>query len=231
MIPEFELITHVLCPYVQRSVIALQEKRIPYRRTDIDLSNKPDWFQQISPLGKVPVLVAEGKGALFESAVICEYLDEVTPGTLHPEDPWRRADHRAWIEFGSGILTEIARMYSGATREAFDKACDTLRVRFRQLDERLDNGPWFAGETFCLIDAVYGPIFRYFDVFDTALDLDIFQNVEKVQLWRGHLRTRESVRQAVTADYPERLLAFVGNRGSYMSSLVAGANHETSNSG
>src|SRR6187455_154498 len=71
------LISHKLCPYVQRAVIALHEKGVPFERIDIDLANKPDWFLKISPLGKVPVLrVAsdEGEVALFESNVICEYI-------------------------------------------------------------------------------------------------------------------------------------------------------------
>ena len=50
---EYTLISHHLCPYVQRSVIALEEKRIPYERVNIDLANKPDWFNDISPSGKV----------------------------------------------------------------------------------------------------------------------------------------------------------------------------------
>lgn len=219
MTSKFELITHVLCPYVQRSVIVLQEKGIPYRRTDIDLANKPDWFRDISPLGKVPVLVV-GKGqSLFESAVICEYLDEVTPGSLHPDDPFERADHRAWIEFGSGLLNGIAQLYNAPTREALTANSAMLRERLLQLDERLDNGPYFSGDRFRIIDAVYGPIFRYFDVLESVMDLS--REAEKVQRWRGHLRSRESVRQAVTVDYPERLLTFIRNRESYMSTLVA----------
>jgi len=78
---ELELLSHHLCPYVQRAVITLLEKDIPHRRTYIDLSNKPDWFRQISPLGKVPLLRV-GDEVLFESAVICEYLDEATPVAL-----------------------------------------------------------------------------------------------------------------------------------------------------
>ena len=51
-----KLISHKLCPYVQRAVIALSEKGIPFGRIDIDLASKPDWFLSISPLGKTPVL-------------------------------------------------------------------------------------------------------------------------------------------------------------------------------
>ena len=115
-----ELISHSLCPYVQRAVITLLEKKIPHDRTYIDLTNKPDWFLQISPLGKVPLLKVSNE-ALFESAVICEYLDEITPGSLHPVNPLEKAKHRSWIEFGSSILNAIAGFYSAETEEAFEQ--------------------------------------------------------------------------------------------------------------
>ena len=97
------LISHPLCPYVQRAVIALSEKRAPYERVDIDLRNKPQWFLDISPLGKTPVLKTGG-AAIFESAVICEYLEDTLAPALHPADPLARAQHRAWIEFASATL-------------------------------------------------------------------------------------------------------------------------------
>ena len=48
------LISHKLCPYVQRAVIALTEKGVAFERIDVDLANKPDWFLKVSPLGKPP---------------------------------------------------------------------------------------------------------------------------------------------------------------------------------
>src|SRR5918999_535141 len=112
MAQKLTLISHKLCPYVQRAVIALNEKGVPFERVDIDLANKPDWFLKISPLGKVPVLVvtgADGKEvALFESNVICEYIEDTQGGAkLHPQDALQRAQHRAWMEFGSTILSEL----------------------------------------------------------------------------------------------------------------------------
>src|SRR5689334_15487891 len=68
------LVSHPLCPYVQRAAIVLLEKGVPFERRDVDLARKPAWFLDISPLGKTPVLLAGGE-AIFESAVICEYLD------------------------------------------------------------------------------------------------------------------------------------------------------------
>ena len=86
------LVSHALCPYVQRAAIALAEKGVPFERRTVDLADKPDWFRAISPLGKVPLLIVRGDDAsetvLFESAVICEYLEETVPGVkLHPSFP------------------------------------------------------------------------------------------------------------------------------------------------
>ena len=50
-----ELVSHALCPFVQRAVIALTEKDVPFTRTNIDLEERPQWFKDISPLGKVPL--------------------------------------------------------------------------------------------------------------------------------------------------------------------------------
>src|SRR6266705_4724385 len=83
MAARLKLISHKLCPYVQRAVIALTEKGVAFERVDIDLANKPDWFLKISPLGKVPVLSVrsdEGEVALFESNVICEYIEDTQAG-------------------------------------------------------------------------------------------------------------------------------------------------------
>lgn len=63
------LVSHYLCPYVQRAAIALGEKGVPFDRNYVDLANKPDWFKAISPLGKTPVLLV-GERPVFESAVI-----------------------------------------------------------------------------------------------------------------------------------------------------------------
>src|SRR5215210_1643881 len=83
--PTLKLISHKLCPYVQRAVISLTEKGVPFECIDVDLANKPDWFLRVSPLGKTPVLLVDGQ-AIFESAAICEYLDETVQPRLHPDD-------------------------------------------------------------------------------------------------------------------------------------------------
>ncbi len=219
------LISHHLCPYVQRAAIAMDEKGVPFERINVDLASKPDWFRRLSPLGKVPLLKVEDQFGsdvtLFESAVILEYLEETMPGPLHPDDPLQRARHRSWIEFGSACLGAIWRFYAAMDGEDLDREARTLGEMFERVERELDGGPWFAGERFSIVDAVYGPIFRYFDTFDEIGDFGILTDKPRVHAWRGRLAQRPSIRRAVDADYPERLKGFLGRRGRALSNRMA----------
>lgn len=215
-----KLISHKLCPYVQRAVIALTEKGVPVERIDIDLANKPDWFLKISPLGKTPVLLV-GDHAIFESAVILEFLEETQAHPLHPADALARAEHRSWIEFGSAVLNDIAGLYSAPDEAAFKAKAVQLEARFVRLEARVVAAPWFDGEIFSLADAVFGPVFRYFDVFDEIGDFGILAGKPKLARWRAALAARPSVKSAVSAGYPSLLRDFLGRRRSYISQLQA----------
>jgi glutathione S-transferase len=213
------LISHHLCPYVQRAVISLTEKKTPFERVDVDLSNKPDWFKAISPLGKTPVLKV-GHAAIFESAVILEYLEETQPSPLHPTDALRRAEHRSWIEFGSAILSDIGGFYVAADEAVFVGKTKALSDKFNVLEQRLGSGPYFDDGRFSLVDAVFGPVFRYFDSFDRIGEFGILTDKSKVTAWRQALAARPSVRNAVAPDYDNRLWNFLLARKSHLSRLM-----------
>ena len=223
MASQLTLIGHKLCPYVQRAAIVLAEKGIRFERQDIDLAHKPDWFLKISPLGKTPVLRVDGE-AIFESAVICEYLDETAAPRLHPEDALQRAWHRSWMEFGSATLNTIGAFYNAPNEEALAARAAELRAKFRQVEAAMGSGPYFAGEQFSMVDAVFGPVLRYFDVFDEIGDFGdfgVFADTPRVNAWRRALAQRESVRNAVRPDYPELLRAFLRQRESALSRRMA----------
>ena len=222
MAAPLKLISHKLCPYVQRAVIALTEKGVTFERIDIDLANKPDWFLGISPLGKTPVLLV-GDVPIFESAVILEYLEETQPKPLHPADALVRAEHRGWIEFGSAVLSDIAGFYAAPDEATFKAKAAQLEGKFARLEARIEAAPWFDGETFALVDAVFGPVFRYFDVFDEIGDFGILSGKPKLARWRKALATRPSVRSAVSTDYPVLLRDFIERRNSWLSGLQAKA--------
>ena len=220
------LVSHPLCPYVQRAAIVLAEKGVLFERRDVDLAQKPDWFRAISPLGKTPVLLVDGT-AVFESAVICEYLDETLLPRLHPADALERARHRSWMEFGSAVLNGIAAFYNAPDAASLSARGDELAARFVQLEAALAHGPYFAGAQFSMVDAVFAPVFRYFDVFEMIGDVCDFKPTPKLQAWRARLAQRPSVLAAVQPDYSERLLDFLRQRGSALSRLMVGAGVQT----
>lgn len=216
----FTLISHHLCPYVQRAAIVLAEKAVAYERKDIDLANKPDWFLKLSPLGKTPVLLVDDQ-PVFESAVICEYLDETLAPRMHPADPLQRARHRSWVEFGSSILNAIGIFYNAKDEVTLKHAAGEIQQKFGQLEAILDVGPYFGGEAFCIVDAVFGPVFRYLDTFDEICDFGFLKDQPRIRAWRKALSGRQSVRDAVSQDYPQRLLAFLRNRNSALSQRIS----------
>lgn len=222
MTAPLKLISHKLCPYMQRAVITLTEKNVPFERIDIDLASKPAWFLAISPLGKTPVLQV-GDKAIFESAVILEYLEETQAKLLHPADPLARAEHRGWIEFGSAVLNDIAGFYAAPDEATFKAKAAQLEQKFARLEARVVAAPWFDGENFSLVDAVFGPVFRYFDAFDDIGDFGILADKPKLTRWRNSLAARPSVRTAVSVDYPALLRDFIERRNSWLSQLQAEA--------
>ena len=218
------LVSHHLCPYVQRAAIAFAEKGAPFERVTISLDDKPGWFTALSPLGKVPLLrVPRPDGAeavLFESGAICEYIEDAVPGPrLHPEDPVERARHRAWMEFGSAMLGDIWRLETARDAAGHAAARDAVAAKAARLEAALGSGPFFAGARFSLVDAVFGPVFRYFDVFDRIADTGVFRGLPRLAAWRDALAARPSVRDAVAADYPARLVEFLRRHDAHLLTL------------
>lgn len=218
--PSMTLVSHALCPYVQRVAIVLAEKGVPHARRDVDLSSKPDWFLRWSPLGRTPVLRV-GEVSVFESAVICEYVDETHGVRLHPADALERARHRAWIEFGSSVLSAIAAYYSAPDDETLAARDVALRGLLARVEAELGLGPWFGGESFGIVDAAFGPVFRYLDAFEAAGEPSFTTPLPRMHAWRWRLAERPSVRGAIGDDYPERLTRFLRARGSALSRRMA----------
>lgn len=219
--PTLILVSHVLCPYVQRAAIVLAEKGVHFERRDIDLARKPAWFLAVSPLGKTPVLQV-GDHAIFESSVICEYLDETLAPRLHPQDALARARHRAWMAFASALLNLIGAFYNAPDEAALAARGADIRRRLEQIEDALGEGPYFAGQAFGLVDAAMAPAFRYFDAFDAIGEFGFWHGLQKVQDWRRALARRASVATAVRPDYAEQLRVFLRARGSALSGRLAG---------
>lgn len=216
-----ELISFRACPFVMRSLILLFEKGVAFTRTEIDLANKPDWFLEISPLGKVPVL-RQGDAVVFESNVIAEYLDEVYAPRMHPADPLQKAENRAWMEFASQTMSLCFGMSNASDAAVFTEKKAAFAAKLGQLEQQIV-GPFFNGETMAVVDCVFAPLFLMLDIIDHHTSLEFFADCPKLKAWSAQLLARPSVQQAKPSDYTERWLAVRAKRGSYMLSQDATA--------
>jgi len=210
-----ELVSFAICPFVQRAVIALKEKRVYFDITYIDLDNPPDWFKEISPFGKVPLLRI-GDEVLFESAIINEYLDEVYPPALHPENPLERAKHRGWIEFGSNLLFDQFKAMMAKDEDSFQQQCEVLGGSFARLDPVISDGPYFMGERFSLLDTAYAPFFMRFEILKKHHEALEDLMPTRLSRWGQALLDRDSVKTSVVDDFEQRFVAFGKSKGSFI---------------
>jgi glutathione S-transferase len=217
-IMKLELISHALCPFVHRAAIMLREKGVPFDRRNVDLKNKPDWFLALSPRGKVPVLVADGV-ALFESAAICEFLDETQPPPLIPADPFERARQRAWVEVANDLLAAQFKAFAAAEPAEADKTrgiVDSLLVRF---EEAISAGV-ISETAFGLIHVAVAPALHRFVVAADRLGVDFFARTPRLAALSRSLANRPSVADTVLEDFGDQFIQILAERGSL---LVAGA--------
>ena len=212
---KLHLISFKTCPFVQRAVITLKHKNIDYDITFIDLAEPPDWFLELSPLAKVPVLKVDDD-VLFESAVINEYLDDITGGELQPEDPLERAKNRAWVEFASNMIGNLYMMKMSKDEERYTRYRDTLIDQFHRVEKRLGDGPWFNGDDFSLADTAFAPLFRQNSVAQHRLSVIDPATMPKLNAWAERLLALPEVRDSVVTEFEDLYLQAMQKNGSFI---------------
>ena len=208
------LISFKTCPFVQRAVITLKHKNIDFGITYIDLADPPDWFLEISPLGKVPVLKVDDE-ILFESAVINEYLDEITGGELQPKESLARAKNRAWIEFASNMLGNLYMMKMSKDEERYSKYRQRLVSQLERVEKRLGEGSWFNGAEFSLADTAFAPFFKQDSVADGRLSVINPATMPRTVAWVERLLALPEVRESVVDEFEDLYLSAMEKNGSY----------------
>ena len=213
------LISFKVCPFVQRSVILMQEKGVEYDIEFIDVYNPPEWFLELSPTGKVPVLQI-GDEVLFESAVISEYLDEVYPPSLHPADPLEKAKNRAWIEYTSGLYSGTFQLLMAKTKEDADKVIEEMTKNLGGLQKAKHAEPWFNGEAFSLVDIASAPFFIRANFFKEHFQLDVLKDFPKLQKWSELVRVRQTVKDSIVEGFDKLLLDRMIANESYLTKAL-----------
>jgi len=231
MASKYMLCSFKTCPWVQRAAIVLRAKQVPYDITYIDRDKRPEWFLKVSPHSKVPVLVVDGKDALFESNAIAEYLDETVAPRLHPEDPLARARNRAWTDFVPTFASAVSNtMYADSDEEFAEKAA-RISGPFGKLDEALarrgNAGPCFNGPTFSLVDAAYAPFLQRYTFMDRLRPLGIIESFPHLAAWRDALVAHPAVKASTVANieavWQENLILRRRWLGQFVPTSVLGA--------
>jgi glutathione S-transferase len=217
-----ELISHKLCPYVHRAAILLHEKGVPFTRREIDLKNKPDWFVKISPYGKVPVLLAEGV-ALFESAAICEFLDETHPPSSLPADPFARAHQRAWAEGASELSQSLWNLLIAPGAAELDRAAVAFASIADRVEQAIDAGV-IPPDRFERVHISLAPSLLRFSIVQQGLGVQVLdaRRWPRLDALARTVATRPSVTGTVPDDYAAVLCRRIVDRGSFLALAARG---------
>ena len=205
----------------------MRAKDVEFDVTYIDLRKKPDWFLKISPHGKVPVLLVDEQ-PLFESNAIAEYLDEVVPPRLHPEDAFHRARNRAWTDFVPTFAAAIGKVNYGTNDAEIAEACQAARGALDRLEEALatsgaNEGGYFNGAELSLVDAAYAPFLQRFAIVEPFLKTGLLGDYPRISAWADVLLKDERVTGALASEFPEAFRQNLERRGARAFGLMSAA--------
>jgi glutathione S-transferase len=172
---------------------------------EINLDQKPEWFEKISPYSKVPVLL-HGDAVIYESSVINEYLDEITSShSLLPSSPLERAAARIWIDFDNAKIIPIFYKILLSQDEIVQEQLKTQMMENLHFLERegfsnTDNGPFWFGRLLSLVDIAMYPHFERFGVLAHYRGLELPTDCTKIRTWLNAMKELPSVRQTTNDD-------------------------------
>jgi glutathione S-transferase len=175
-----KLIGALTSPYVRKVRIVMAEKKLDYQ-LELEDVWASDTILKSNPLGKVPCLVMEGGEAVFDSRVIVEYVETLSPvGKLIPDRGRERIEVRTWEALADGlldaaILARLEQTWAGRTaaqRSAawVDRQLSKVDAALLAMAQGLGEKPWCSGTHFSLADVAVGCALGYLDFRFPALD-------------------------------------------------------------
>ncbi len=211
----FKLVSYKICPFVVRSQIVAEEKGIELNTVFIDLDNKPEWFTKVSPTQSVPLLIASDK-AIFESSVICEFIDGLTPESLFPDNFVLKHFNKSWIEFISTTIFQQYNFMIADNKEDFGKYLALFEKSLKQVEKILTGAPFFNGMSFSIIDAAFAPLACRLFFIKKLINYDFFASFPKVHQWSREIMVNKSVRKYLNDDFEKEFIAHLNTKKSWM---------------
>jgi glutathione S-transferase len=161
-------------PYVRKVRVVMAEKKLDYQFVTEDVWAAGTTIAESNPLGKVPCLVMEGGEAVFDSRVIVEYLDTLSPvGKLIPSQGRERAEVKTWEALADGlidaaILARLEANWAGRAAEQrsqawIDRQMDKVRASIKAMARGLGDKPFCSGIHLSLSDIAVGCALGYLE--------------------------------------------------------------------
>lgn len=211
-----KVVSFKICPFVQRVTALLEVKNVPYEIEFISLSDKPQWFLDISPTGQVPVLITEDGTPLFESDAIVEYLDEIFEPLEPNITPEQRALDRAWsYQAAKHYLVQCSTQRS-ADEQTLAERTTKLGKAFERAEDALGDGPYFKGETLSNVDIAWLPLLHRASIIENHSCHDFLADYPKVKKWQAALLETDVLKKSVSDDFEEVFTGFYLSDETYL---------------
>ncbi len=176
-----KLIGNHASPYVRKVRVVMAEKKLDYQLVVDDVWSVESTVRESNPLGKVPCLIMEGGDAMFDSRVIVEYLDTLSPvGKLIPPVGRERIEIKTWEALADGVmdaaqLARVEAVWSGRRDDQrsqvwIDRQLDKVKGALTAMNQGLGDKPFCAGIHMSLADIAVGCALGYLDFRFAHLD-------------------------------------------------------------
>jgi glutathione S-transferase len=203
-----KIVSFKICPFVQRVTALLEAKNIAYAVEFISLSDKPQWFLDISPNGQVPVLITDHGKALFESDAIVEYIEESFPA-LQPELSLEdKATNRAWSYLASKNYLVQCSAQRSPDEATLKERSQKLGQAFDKIEKQLGDTPFFGGKTIGMVDISWLTLLHRAEIIERRSGFDFIGDRPKLKNWQTQLMRTGLAEKSVASDFEEAFSAF-----------------------
>ena len=215
-----KIVSFKICPFVQRVTTLLELKGVEYEVEYINLSDKPQWFLDVSPNGQVPILITDDKDVLFESDAIVEYLDEVVGDPLLSADPVKKAQERAWSYLASKhYLVQCGAQRSG-DEKSLEERTGKLAIAFTKISTQLGDKPFIGGDSMGMVDVAWTTLLHRAAIIERCSSYDFLAGLPRVKEWQSAVVATGIPQASVSEDFEERFTAFYLAESTYIGQLA-----------
>ncbi|MGC3940731.1 glutathione S-transferase family protein [Roseobacter sp. EG26] len=196
-----KIVSFKICPFVQRVTALLEAKGIAYDLEFISLSNKPQWFLDISPNGQVPLLITDEGEALFESDAIVEYIEEAYAPLRAGLTPVEKARERAWSYLATKHYLPQCGAQRSADQDILSERSQKLNKAFDTIEAQLGDTKFFAGDEISLVDVAWLVLLHRACIIEQQSGYDFLGGRPKLKTWQTNIMQSGLPAKSVAPDF------------------------------